>query len=157
MKIRRHTTDSRVSVPRHEGVNTLPSTSSDEQSTTVSPTQDVIQTIRRSEVWEYFERLISTGPLKAKCLLCQHELSTPNYGTSSLKRHLEYVHDMKQFGSVDTPRLSSIPVKLSKPEKKTLDLLAVHAIIQDARAFGDFQKSGIKKFIAALKPGESFF
>ena len=64
---------------------------------------------------------------------------------------------MKQFVSADTPSLSTISSKLSKSEKKKLDVLAVNAIIQDARGYGDFQKPGIKKLINALKPGKIFF
>ena len=156
MKTRRHTTDSPVILSRNEGVDIL-SLTADEQSTTTSPAQDAVRTISKSDVWNYFERCISTASLKAKCLLCQHELSTPNYGTSSLKRHLEQIHGMKQFASADTPSLSTISIKLSKSEKKKLDLLAVNAIIQDARGYGDFQKPGIKKLINALKPGKNFF
>ncbi|CAF3994990.1 unnamed protein product, partial [Rotaria sordida] len=132
MKTRRHTTDSRISSSRNEDINTSPSTSSDQQSTETSSTQDVIQNVPKSDVWQYFERCTSTGPLKARCLLCQHELSTPNYGTSTLKRHLAQVHDIKQFDSADAP--------------------TVNAIIQDGRGYGDLQKTGIKKLIDALKP-----
>ncbi|CAF1296179.1 unnamed protein product [Rotaria sordida] len=152
MKTRRHTTDSRITSSHNEGINTSPSTSSDQQSTETSPTQDVIQNVPKSDVWQYFERCTSTGPLKARCLLCQHELSTPNYGTSTLKRHLVQVHGIKQFDSADAPSFSTTSIKLSKSEKKALDLLAVNAIIQDGRGYGDFQKTGIKKLIDALKP-----
>ncbi|CAF3838391.1 unnamed protein product [Rotaria sordida] len=153
MKTRRHTTDSRITSSHNEGINTSPSTSSDQQSTETSPTQDVIQNVPKSDVWQYFERCTSTGPLKARCLLCQHELSTPNYGTSTLKRHLVQVHGIKQFDSADAPSFSTTSIKLSKSEKKALDLLAVNAIIQDGRGYGDLQKTGIKKLIDALKPG----
>ncbi|CAF3899786.1 unnamed protein product [Rotaria sordida] len=153
MKTRRHTTDSRITSSHNEGINTSPSTSSDQQSTETSPTQDVIQNVPKSDVWQYFERCTSTGPLKARCLLCQHELSTPNYGTLTLKRHLVQVHGIKQFDSADAPSFSITSIKISKPEKKALDLLAVNAIIQDGRGYGDLQKTGIKKLIDALKPG----
>ncbi|CAF4467350.1 unnamed protein product [Rotaria sp. Silwood2] len=153
MKTRRHTTDSRITSSHNDGINTSPSTSSDQQSTETSPTQDVIQNVPKSDVWQYFERCTSTGPLKARCLLCQHELSTPNYGTSTLKRHLVQVHGIKQFDSADAPSFSTTPIKISKSEKKALDLLAVNAIIQDGRGYGDLQKTGIKKLIDALKPG----
>ncbi|CAF3145018.1 unnamed protein product [Rotaria sp. Silwood2] len=152
MKTRRHTTDSRISSSRDESIDILPSTSTDEKSTETSSNQHVIQSVSKSSVWQYFERCTLNGILKAKCLLCQHILSTPNYGTSTLKRHLDQVHDIKQTDSSAVPSSSTISNKISKPEKKALDLLAVNAIIQDARGFGDLQKPGIKKLIDALKP-----
>ncbi|CAM4843216.1 unnamed protein product, partial [Rotaria magnacalcarata] len=62
---------------------------------------------------------------------------------------------LKQFASkeVSSPSSSSISVNLSKAEKQKLDSLAVDAIIKDSRAFGDFQKSGLKKLIDALRHG----
>ncbi|CAF1168436.1 unnamed protein product [Rotaria sp. Silwood1] len=152
MKTRRHTTDSLISSSPDESIDILPSTSTDEQSTKTSSNQHVIQSVSKSSVWQYFERCTLNGILKAKCLLCQHILSTPNYGTSTLKRHLDQVHDIKQTDSSAVPSSSTISNKISKPEKKALDLLAVNAIIQDARGFGDLQKPGIKKLIDALKP-----
>ncbi|CAF5182235.1 unnamed protein product, partial [Rotaria magnacalcarata] len=126
--------------------------------TTVVTPGDLTGTpLLKSNVWEYFERCINVTPLKAKCLLCAEELLTPNYGTSSLKRHLAQRHNLKQFGSILSSRSSTTTVILSKTEKKKLDSLAIDAIIKDSRAFGDFQKAGFKKFMDVLKPGEKYF
>ncbi|CAF4684102.1 unnamed protein product, partial [Rotaria socialis] len=103
---------------------------------------------------EYFERCINVTSLKGKCLLYAEELLTPKYGTSSLKRHLAQRQNLKQFGSILSLRSSTTTVILSKTEKNKLDSLAVDATIKDSRAFGDFQKSGFKKFIDSLKPDE---
>jgi hypothetical protein len=127
--------------------------------TTATTTSDgtILATTLKSDVWEYFHRCVSIGPLKAKCLKCDKELLTPNYGTSSLKRHLIQIHGLKQFNSTEVTHSSTTTVSLSKTEKEKLDSLAVDAIIKDARTFGDFQKPGFKKFIDTLRPGESLF
>ncbi|CAF1587866.1 unnamed protein product [Rotaria magnacalcarata] len=154
MKIRRRTTDSHSVLPDDESLDNFPSVSTVEQSATTISVQPETTT-GKSNVWVYFERSLSVGPLKAKCTLCQEDLLTPNYATSSLKWHLLQRHDLKQFASkeVSSPSSSSISVNLSKAEKQKLDSLAVDAIIKDSRTFGDFQKSGLKKIIDALRPG----
>lgn len=111
----------------------------------------------KSDVWQYFERVADSHPLKAKCKTCSEQLSTPNYGTSSLKRHLLQRHNLQQFASNKVSGRHTTPIRLSKVEKKRLDDLAVKAIIKDSRAFGDFHKSGLKSFIDALKPGKILF
>ncbi|CAM4794593.1 unnamed protein product [Rotaria magnacalcarata] len=170
MRTRRRTLDSRSLLLDNESRDALPSASSVDSSllplstaaaaaaatttTTVVTPGDLTGTpLLKSNVWEYFERCINVTPLKAKCLLCAEELLTPNYGTSSLKRHLAQRHNLKQFGSILSSRSSTTTVILSKTEKKKLDSLAIDAIIKDSRAFGDFQKAGFKKFMDVLKPG----
>jgi hypothetical protein len=166
MKTRRHTVNSDAPLSGNESLDMFPPTSSAEQLTTTSSAaqltttssaEELTTTTLKSDVWEHFERCINLVPLKAKCLLCQEELLTPNYGTSSLKRHLMQRHGLKQFGLTEVSRLPVIPVSLSRSEKQKLDELAIVAIIQDARSYGDLQKTGLKKFIDALKPGKSFF
>lgn len=168
MKKRRRTTNSRSFLPDDENLDIIPSISTVEPSATTASVEPLTTTVSvesettltaKSNVWEYFERCLVVGPLKAKCLLCQEELLTPNYATSSLKRHLVQRHGLKQFGSNQTASSSlssSINVNISKTEKQKLDSLAVDAIIKDSRAFGDLQKSGLKKLIDALRPGEFF-
>lgn len=180
MKTRRRTVDSRSLLSDNESLDTLPSVSFVEPSTTTTSTTTSSTTatatsitatsvtttsatadssaiaILKSDVWQYFQRITFVSPLKAQCKICFEELATPNYATSSLKRHLAQRHKLQQFSSnqASRPRITSI--KLSKGEKKQLDALAVNAIIKDSRAFGDFQKSGLKTFIDALKPGKIF-
>ena len=176
MKTRRHTADSHAPVSGNENVD-IPSAASSTQplttassyqpvttasssrqsATTTSAPEPLITIPLKSEVWEYFERCSESAPLKAKCLSCEKELLTPNYGTSSLKRHLEQRHGLKQFGSTQISSSPIIPIKLSKFETTNLNSLAINAIIKDARVYGDFQKSGMKKFIDALKPGKRVF
>ena len=108
---------------------------------------------RRSGVWQYFERSSDVPPLKAKCLVCGDELSTPNFATSSLKRHLSQRHVLRQFGPTKVSRSTTASANMSRTDKAKIDMLALEAIIQDGRTFGDLQKLGIEKLINALQPG----
>jgi len=155
MKTRPHTVDSRSLLSDNESLDTFASPLPTLPLTTTS--DDVLaNTTLKSNVWEHFERIIDTLPLKAKCLLCQEELLTPNYATSSLRRHLIQRHGLQQFGSTETPRPSEFNRNLLKKENEKLDSLAVDSIIQDSRVFNNFQKSGLKKCINALRPGKNF-
>ncbi|CAF1437369.1 unnamed protein product [Adineta ricciae] len=108
---------------------------------------------RKSHVWEYFERCQDSEVLKAKCFLCGDELRTPNYATSSLIRHLEQRHNLQQAAQTQVLPVRTKSNKLSRAERKRLDSLAIVAIIQDGRSYGDLHKSGMKKLIDGLQPG----
>lgn len=109
---------------------------------------------KRSDVWQYFTRSSDDPPLKAKCQVCGDELLTPNFATSSLKKHLAQRHALEQFGSTKITRSTTVPVaKIAKAEKAKIDALALEAIIQDGRTFGDLQKPGMAKLIKTLQPG----
>ncbi|CAF1212449.1 unnamed protein product [Rotaria sordida] len=169
MKTRRRTIDSISLLSDNENQDKRPSTSSIEPLTVPAPDQtptatttttppttvpdESIMTTLKSNVWEYFERCTNVHPLKAKCSICNEDLLTPNYGTSSLKRHLIQRHSLKQFTAKETSNRFTSSIILSRTEKRRLDSIAINAIIKDSRAFGDFQKSGLKKLIDALKPG----
>jgi hypothetical protein len=155
MKTRRHTVDSRSLLSGNESLDTFASPLPTLPLTTTSDDVLANKTLK-SNVWEHFEQIIDTLPLKAKCLLCQEELLTPNYATSSLRRHLIQRHGLQKFGSTETLRPSEFNRNLSKKENEKLDSLAVDAIIQDSRVFNNFQKSGLKKCINALRPGKDF-
>lgn len=177
MRKRRRTLDSRSLLSENENLDTSAPTSFAESSTTTTPAQastaptttstiiavstipnqTTTTTTLKSDVWQHFERVTDVFPLKAKCKTCSEELATPNYGTTSLKRHLVQRHNLHQFASNKVSSRQATSTNLSKAEKKRLDELAVEAVIKDSRAFGDFHKSGIKKFIDALKPGKILF
>lgn len=107
----------------------------------------------RSNVWKYFERVSDIPPLKATCLLCGAQLLTPNYATTSLKRHLYQRHCLEEFGSTGSTRETVAVANISKSVKAKLDALALDAIIQDGRTFGDLQKPGIHKLLEKMQPG----
>ena len=156
MKTRRHTVDSCPLVSESRSLDATTPQSLVSPTTMIAASDDALtNTTIKSNVWEHFERSADISSLKAKCLLCKAELLTPNYATTSLRRHLIQRHGLQQFGSIQT---SCPPVsyrKLSKQEKRKLDSLAVDAIIHDSRVFGDFQKSGFRKFVDALKLGKN--
>ena len=158
MKTRRRTIESRTVLTNNEGFDAVISTPSTQSLTTTSATNtESIPITLKSDVWQHFERCNNAGSLTAKCLLCQTQLLTPNYGTSTLRRHLIQRHGLKEFAPSDEPPAPVVHANLSRSEKKKLDYLATNAIIQDARAFGDLQKPGIQKFINALLPGKIYF
>lgn len=121
--------------------------------TTTAADDDTENTTQKSHVWQYFKRCSNVLPLKAKCLLCQEELLTPNYATSSMRRHLAQRHLMKDFESAPSSRSSTTTVSLTREEKRKLDSLAIDAIVKDSRVFYDFHKPGFQKLLDALKPG----
>ncbi|CAF3250677.1 unnamed protein product [Rotaria sp. Silwood2] len=114
-----------------------------------------IRSAKQSRVWAYFERIYGDEGLRAKCLVgdCSKILSTPLHSTSTLIRHLRDVHELDEFKPkeklVYRSKHKHIPVKL----KKQLDRAVVTAIIEDGRSFGDFSKSGFRKFIQLALPG----
>ena len=128
MKTPRHTVDSHLVVSDNGSLDTF--TSLFTKATTTDDT--LINTTLKSNVWEHFERIIDILPLKAKCLLCKEELLTPNYATTSLRRHLIQRHGLQQLVSTKKSHPSVSSRNLTKKEKMKLDSLAVDAIIQDS-------------------------
>ncbi|CAF1445343.1 unnamed protein product [Rotaria sordida] len=120
-----------------------------------SESTQTISSAKQSRVWAYFKRIYGDQGLKAKCLVgdCAKVLSTPLHSTSTLIRHLRDVHEVDEFKPkeklVHRSTHKRIPVKL----KKKLDRAVVTAIIEDGRSFGDFLKSGFRKFIQLVLPG----
>ena len=127
----------------------MPDSTNNNQTTLPTTTQQQTVIPKKSHVWSYFERIVSNQQLKAKCLVdnCTTVLSTPLYSTSTLIRHLQYVHQITEFKSKETLVNHSTTRKISLQLKKKLDDAVVTAIVEDGRGFGDFSKSGIKKFI----------
>ncbi|CAF2662301.1 unnamed protein product [Rotaria sp. Silwood2] len=111
---------------------------------------------RKSDVWNYFKRIETNGVFLAQCLKkeCSKILSTPNWTTSSLIKHLNYVHKIRDLKKLPSYRFraSGGVQKLSKEKKSHIDRLALEAIIKDGRSFNDFNKSGLKRFIQNIFP-----
>ncbi|CAF1670409.1 unnamed protein product, partial [Adineta ricciae] len=141
---------------------TTTTTSSTEETARTSPAERITNDTvheeqsdsvdRKSHVWEYFERCQDPEVLRAKCFLCEDELRTPNYATSSLIRHLEQRHNLQQAAQIQVLPVQTKSNKLSRAERKRLDSLPINAIIQDGRSYGDLHKSGMKKLIDGLQP-----
>ncbi|CAF4597280.1 unnamed protein product, partial [Rotaria sp. Silwood2] len=90
---------------------------------------------RNSDVWNYFKRIEINGVFLAKCLKkeCSKILSTPNWITSSLIKHLNYVHKIRDLKKLPSHRFSASEgvQKLSKEKKSHINCLALEAIIKD--------------------------
>jgi hypothetical protein len=111
----------------------------------------------KSPVWQYFKRVQINGVYRAQCLIaqCPTTLSIPNGSTSSLFKHLKNIHKITTLKKKFNGRVieGRVVPKLTKEKKKTLDHLALAAIVKDGRSFNDFHKSGIKRFLDAAIPG----
>jgi len=112
----------------------------------------------KSPVWQYFKRVQINGVYRAQCLIaqCPTTLSIPNWSTSPLYKHLKNVHKITTLKKKFNGRIieGRVIPKLTKERKKTLDHLALAAIVKDGRSFNDFHKSGIKQFLDAAVPGD---
>ncbi|CAF1371007.1 unnamed protein product, partial [Didymodactylos carnosus] len=100
-----------------------------------------------SKVWEYFNRVENEASLQAECIICKQRLKTPNYSTSLFKHLLKHGIEYEKGGMLCT-RTSA----MSKEQKRKLDDLAIKAIVQGGRSFGDLRKLGISKFIQQCAP-----
>ena len=105
----------------------------------------------RSSVWKHTTKIT---PDTARCNQCGKTIKTIHGGTSSLRKHLLYQHNIVLTSS----RKSSTRTRftsISKEKKSRLDHLLKLATFQDGRSFGDFRKSAIMKFLAEAVPGEN--
>ena len=111
---------------------------------------------KQSTVWTYFERIKTDERLKAKCLIdgCGKVLATPLHSTSTLIRHLRYVHKLNGFKGKEELANRSPIKKLSLQLKKKLDDAVMAAIIEDGRSFSDFSKAGFIKLIQLAVPSK---
>ncbi|CAF2193906.1 unnamed protein product [Rotaria magnacalcarata] len=112
--------------------------------------------VKQSDVWKYFQRIDSEEKLYAKCLVqkCPKLLSTPQHSTTTLFRHLRDVHKIDEFRKKKKEKIVHNRIQKRIPEKlkRTLDRAIVKAIVEDGRSFGDFSKSGFRKFIELALP-----
>ena len=103
-----------------------------------------------SNVWKYATK---KSPNLAVCNLCNRSMKTKNGVTTNVRRHLIGQHGLSILQL--SPRSSSTSrQRTHTPQmKRLLDKLAIHAIIEDGRSFGDLRKSGLMNFLAEAAPG----
>jgi hypothetical protein len=84
------------------------------------------------------------------------ELSRKGQTTSSLRRHLRLVHQLKEFdeSTIKSKQKDNLTTGLSIDAKRKLHALALNAIIQDGRSFNDLNKPGIIKLFNSLSDGK---
>jgi hypothetical protein len=111
--------------------------------------QNVEKSIESSLVWKFAKR--NDDKKSATCLLCGKRLSTSNWSTTSIRRHLIQAHNKTQviLRSEKTEKASTIAATL----KKKLHQLSVEAVIKDNLPFNAFMKSGLSKLIKEAVPG----
>ena len=114
---------------------------------------------KRSKVWQYFKQIIVDGVLKAEYLDndCQMQLLTPNMSTTTLRRHLYYVHNLNEFKPIAKSSRKHKRSKISIHVKKQLDQLVIEAVVRDARCFTDFDKPGLKKLLEFAIPDKKMY
>ena len=111
---------------------------------------------RKSKVWDCFKQINVNGILKAECLHDDRkiQLLMPNMSTTSLRRHLHHVHQFDEFKICKKLSHKSRKKKLPLQIKKQLDKLLIEAVVRDARAFTDFDKPGLKRFLQVALSGK---
>ena len=91
-----------------------------------------------SNVWKYATK---KSPQLAVCNLCNRSMKTKNSVTTNVRRHLIDQHGLSILQL--SARLSSTSTqrRCTPQTKRLLDTLAIKAIIQDGRSFGDLART----------------
>lgn len=112
---------------------------------------DVQQPRKSSTIWQY--AIQSDDRSYAKCLLCNKQITTGNWSTSSVRRHLVKIHNKVELilPHVEIKRNSSI---IKKEVKEKLHQLCVEAIIRGSLPFNTFYKPGLSKLMQEAVPGK---
>ena len=136
--------DENVSTDENQTSTISDEENEDNTDNTTSDTKEL-----KSNVWRYARKL---SPNEAQCLKCKIKVRTNHGATTTLRKHLIIKHHLVELSS----RLSSRKINkhsINHEKKRRLDHLANLAIFEDGRSFGDFRKSGIKRFLDEAIPG----
>jgi len=123
---------------------TIKSDSDNEQNVTSRPFQS-------SSVWKYAKR--SDDKSYALCSICDKSISTSNWSTTYLRRHLIEKHNKTEL-IIPNEQKKIVPLTVTKNLKERLDKLSIEAIIRDSLPFNALQKPGVLKLIQEAVPGE---
>ena len=133
--------------PQEEGTSS--------QADAIGNVPDEKHTQLTSNVWKYATK---KTPQIAVCNLCNRSMKTKNSVTTNVRRHLIDQHGLSILQLAARSSSTSRQRRYPPQTKRLLDTLAIQAIIQDGRSFGDLRKAGIIKFLAEAAPGtKSFF
>ncbi|CAF1426303.1 unnamed protein product, partial [Rotaria sp. Silwood1] len=111
--------------------------------------ETVLQSPKISSVWKYAKR--SRDKKYAICLLCDKHISTVNWSTTSIRRHLIEVHDTQELILSDDNKKKTSTI--SQRLKEKFHKLSVKAIIKDNLPFNAFNNTGLSKLIQEAIPG----
>lgn len=112
---------------------------------------DIQDTRKSSLLWQYATR--SDDRLYATCSLCNKQISTSNWSTTSIRRHLIKIHNKLELiiPSAQAKRNSS---NIKNDVKEKLHQLCVEAIIRGGLPFNTFDKPGLLKLMMEAAPGK---
>ena len=104
-----------------------------------------------SPVWQYAVR--SEDKSYATCRLCDKRISTSNWSTSSLRRHLIQMHNKSELMLSKKHKRNVTPDAPQRVREK-FHKLSVEAIIKDSLPFNAFNKPGLSRLIEEAIPGK---
>ncbi|CAF2090095.1 unnamed protein product [Rotaria magnacalcarata] len=100
---------------------------------------------------DYFEHIDDNNYL---CQICLKLIKISSNSDANLRSHLGRAHNMPEMLFDSQRNQSTANPKQIKPEKKReLHQAAIDCIITDGRAFGDFRRLGMSKFLNVICPG----
>mgnify|MGYP000675205381 CR=1 FL=1 len=100
-------------------------------------------------MWLYATR--SDDKLFAICNLCNKRVTTNNWSTNALRRHLIEIHKKTDLLQSTTKKTDNRTMARSQREK--LHKLSIESIIKDGLPFSAFNKAGLKKLLEEVAPG----
>ena len=117
---------------------------------TTTKKHDVTQ-LSPSPVWQYAVR--SEDKSYATCRLCDKRISTSNWSTSSLRRHLIQMHNKSELMLSKKHKRNVTPDAPQRVREK-FHKLSVEATIKDSLPFNAFNKPGLSRLIEEAIPGK---
>ncbi|CAF3885577.1 unnamed protein product [Rotaria sp. Silwood1] len=102
-----------------------------------------------SNVWKYATR--SRDKKFAICKICSKRISTNNWSTTCLRRHLILKHD--KYELILSNEKTEATSTISPIVKENIHKLSIEAIIKDNLPFNAFMKSGLAKLMKKALPG----
>ena len=112
-----------------------------------------LRTSKTSSVWRYAKRHGDRN--FSECMLCAKRISTNNWSTTHLRRHLIEKHHKTDLTLPSAPKTNQITI--SKDIQRNLHRLAMEAVIRDGLPFNAFQRPGLSKFIEEASKGRSSY
>ncbi|CAF1535425.1 unnamed protein product [Adineta ricciae] len=113
---------------------------------------DENHSLQSSAVWKYATRIRIEGKQYAICFDCRAQISTNNWSTSALRRHLIVMHNRLDVCIQNTPAAQPSS-NMSRSLRERLHKLCVEAIIRDSLPFNCSSKPGLSKVMKEALPG----
>lgn len=111
--------------------------------------EDTHKSNEPSSVWKYATRAENKG--MAICSLCNKHISTSNWSTTALRRHLILIHSKNDL---ILSKHQQKKLTISPELKEKYHNLSVVAIVKDNLPFNAFMKSGLSTIFKEAIPGD---